>query len=78
MPIAPAFPAGESSPFYSAVIDALTSDSNVDGSIKRLHDDEHKTHVVVNSIAQCSLAMYESNDGKDEVNPNSKDVIYVE
>ena len=67
MPIAPAFHAGNPSSFYSSVIEALTEGGNIDGAMRRLRDDVHGTVMTVDSIAQASLAMYESSDGKNEV-----------
>ena len=61
MPLAPAIDQGAPIPFYSACIQALTAAT--DGlppppPLQRLPDDEHKSGVVVDSVASSSLAMY--------------------
>jgi choline dehydrogenase-like flavoprotein len=62
MPLAPAIKIDQPVKFYDAVIDNLTNDSSK-VKLNRLDNDEHKSEITVNSIAQSSLAMY----SKDEL-----------
>eukprot|EP00602_Paraphysomonas_sp_CaronLab_P002157 CAMPEP_0185028500 /NCGR_PEP_ID=MMETSP1103-20130426/14234_1 /TAXON_ID=36769 /ORGANISM="Paraphysomonas bandaiensis, Strain Caron Lab Isolate" /LENGTH=646 /DNA_ID=CAMNT_0027562927 /DNA_START=62 /DNA_END=1999 /DNA_ORIENTATION=- len=56
MPLYRANPVEE--PFYTACIDALTKN----GPLKRIPGDEYKSRIVVDSIAQCSMAMFGSSE----------------
>ena len=64
MPITRAIPASKPEPFYTAIIEALTeAPSSGSDSYKplfnRLPDDEHKTHIVIDSIGESSLAVFD-------------------
>lgn len=64
MPIAPAINKDHPIPFYTAVIDSLTQSQGAGGEalLKRLPDNEHKTGVIIDSIAASSLAMYNEDE----------------
>jgi len=59
MPLSSAIKSDQSVSFYNNVIESLTNT----GKLKRLDNDEHKSEIIVNTIAQSSLAMY----AKDEL-----------
>ena len=65
MPLSPAIDKWAPIPFYSAVIESLTKGSSVGSEqvLSRLPDDEHKSGIIVDSIASSSLAMY----GREEL-----------
>ena len=87
MPLAPAIPHDAPVPFYTAVMESLTSPGALNGSpLSRLDDDEHKSGVVVDSVAMSSLAMYTLEDGRevrwtptylllDEVRPSNLHIV---
>lgn len=58
MPLCRSIPTPEA--FYTACIDALTEQSSA-SPFQRVKEDEHKSDIVRNTIAEPSLAMYESN-----------------
>lgn len=58
MPLCRSIPTPE--PFYTACIDALTKQSSA-SHFQRVEKDEYKSEVIRNTIAEPSLAMYESN-----------------
>ena len=54
MPLAPAIKVNEQVEFYTHLIESISKSNN----FGRLPDDEHKSLVTVNSVANSSLAMY--------------------
>jgi len=73
MPLSAAIDKHEPIAFYDAVISSLTNNNNYNNSfnasppLKRLPDDEHKSEIVIDSIAASSLAMYQTSKGNDEL-----------
>lgn len=80
MPLSPSISNQKPIPFYEAVVETLTRDSDshghvdVDKDVDVIHpglhalpDNEHQAKVTVNTIARSSLAMYEDVNNEDDV-----------
>ena len=66
MPLSAAIDKDRPIPFYDAVMASLTDTKN-DRPLKRLPNDEHKSGIVVDSVAASSLAMYADGGGTSEL-----------